>query len=406
MKLNDVVVRTLSPPDHGQRTFYDDALPNFGIRVSQGGTRTFVVRHGHERHLVTIGRYPIISLSDARQLAREKLAEVVLGKKHTKAKRWNTALTEYLAHCKTKNRSGTVEEYERLINAHFAFGTRRLGDLEYEDFERRLKKLEDTPSERSHALTAVKVFLSWCVKPPRRYIAANPLAGLTAKKRPSRTRVLSDDELRWIWEACEQTGEQSPPVNEIVIEGTTGEAAVPPRLPAHFTTIVRLLILTGQRKGETAALKRAYFSHNEQTICLPSEITKNGREHTLPVGPMAVKILRQACEGQVGYLFPARRRSKCTNEPQPFNGFGKAKRDLDKLSGVTGWTLHDIRRTVRTNLSKLKVLPHISERILNHISSRGELEDTYDLYRFLPEMRDAMDLWEGHVRTVLTNDER
>src|SRR5438309_112235 len=65
MKLNDVVVRTLLPRTKGQKTYYDDVLPNFGMRVSQGGTRTFIVRHGHERHLITLGRYPLISTAAA-----------------------------------------------------------------------------------------------------------------------------------------------------------------------------------------------------------------------------------------------------------------------------------------------------------------------------------------------------
>jgi integrase len=121
------------------------------------------------------------------------------------------------------------------------------------------------------------------------------------------------------------------------------------------------------------------------------------------VGTLAQSVLDQYRDAE-GLLFPAR-----TKTVQPFNGFGVAKRKLDKLCDVPGWTLHDLRRTFKTNLSKLGVMPYISERLLNHISSRGELEDTYDLYKFLPEMRAAIDLWDTHLTRLLimvNGDER
>jgi hypothetical protein len=71
------------------------------------------------------------------------------------------------------------------------------------------------------------------------------------------------------------------------------------------------------------------------------------------------------------------------------------------LSGVTGWTLHDIRRTFRSGLGRLGVAPHIAERLVNHISARTDMERTYDLYRYLPEMREAMDKWETHIAKII-----
>jgi len=84
----------------------------------------------------------------------------------------------------------------------------------------------------------------------------------------------------------------------------------------------------------------------------------------------------------------------------PFSGWSKGKKALDKLANIAPWTLHDLRRTFRTNLGRLKVRPDIGERLVNHISARTEMEETYDLYTYLPEMREAMEKWEAFVRSI------
>jgi hypothetical protein len=84
---------------------------NFGCRVSQGGTKSFVVQHGLDRRLVTIGRYPVISLADARAEAKRVLAEMTLGKHRPRTVRWDEALAQYLAACEEKNRESTVHSY-------------------------------------------------------------------------------------------------------------------------------------------------------------------------------------------------------------------------------------------------------------------------------------------------------
>ena len=92
MKLTDISVRALPPPTKGQKTHWDDTLQNFGCRVSQGGTKSFVVQHGADRRLITIGRYPVISLADARDEAKRLLAEMTLGRHRPRTARWDEAL--------------------------------------------------------------------------------------------------------------------------------------------------------------------------------------------------------------------------------------------------------------------------------------------------------------------------
>src|SRR5205823_128780 len=120
MRLTDIAIRALQAPEKGQRTYFDDTLPSFGVRVSQGGTRTFIVMYGPERIRKTIARYPIISLADARTEAKRILAEHTLGRTRPKAVRFDTALEEYFADLEQRveqgqNKPRTLKCYKRLI---------------------------------------------------------------------------------------------------------------------------------------------------------------------------------------------------------------------------------------------------------------------------------------------------
>src|SRR5580693_589337 len=109
--LTDIAVRNLKPPERGQVTLTDDSLPGFGLRVSQGGTKSFVLVHGKTRERVTIGQYPAISLADARSEAKRFLAKRTLGKARPKSIAWDEAKTLFLAACAQKNKSRTLDDY-------------------------------------------------------------------------------------------------------------------------------------------------------------------------------------------------------------------------------------------------------------------------------------------------------
>jgi integrase len=317
-----------------------------------------------------IGRYPTITLAQARDKAKIILAERALGKHRPSNISWKKALAEYLGAVEAKNRPHTHREYSRTLKSYFPFGDTKLADIAKADISKKLARLKDTPSQQKHAAVYLKVFFNWAIA--EEYLATNPLQAYKQGKAIRRKRILTADELRAVWVASWE------------IEGL-------------FGTIVRLLILTGQRRGEIATLLRTYYSHNQQTVTLPGELTKNHLEHTFPVGPLASQILM----AQIGsptrrgsdFLFPSR-----TSVERPFNGWSKCKKELDKHAGIAAWTLHDIRRTFRTNLGRLKVRPDIAERLVNHASARTEMEETYDLYTYLPEMREAMEKWEGFVQ--------
>jgi integrase len=271
----------------------------------------------------------------------------------------------FLDEKRERRKERTVKDHKRHLDL-LGFKC-QLADVTHQDMERKLKRLP--PSEFNHRLACAKTFLTWAQK--KRYITENPTVGLTPHKRAKRKRILTDEELRTVWRGTDQ-------------------------LTGHFKEIVRLLILMGQRRGETAAMQDVYYSNNQQTLTLPSEITKNGREHTFPVGPIAAEILARNIrkERPSSLLFQA------VGSTKPFSGWSKCKAELDKLAPIAPWTLHDLRRTFRTTLGRLKVRPDIAERLVNHVSARTDMEETYDLHLYLEEMREAIEKWEVFMQSV------
>jgi len=349
MNLTDIGIRALDKPEKGATVYYDDTLKGFGVRVTANGVKSYVLTHGPRRTRKTIGRVGIIKLQDARTSAKQLLAEYTLGKTQPVSKRWKAALAEYLAEVKANRRKTTLKSYKRHLEGHFKFGDTLIEALSPNDFQTALDRLKGRRSEYHHAFVYLRIFIRWAFR--KHYLDKNPLERMKpppgSKKRK---RVLTDAELVKVWNSC-------------------------PDDP--FGRIVRLLILCGQRMTETSNI-----SHNmigEDTITLPGEYTKNHRDHTFPFPKMARPYLHHLTYG----------------------GFSKAKKRLDEASGVYGWTLHDLRRTLKTNWAKLGVAKAVSEKYINHISGEnsGE-EETYNQYDYLPEMRAAVKRWEAYLQKL------
>jgi integrase len=345
MRLTEMTLRTIPFPAAGQVTHFDDSLPGFGIRVSVGGTKSFVLIHGRHRERLTLGRYPIISLAQAREKAKNILAERKLGNGAAPRITYQTAHDAFIAHCERKNRSKTVKDYKRLLKRHFPFGTTPLRDISRLDISTRLDKLTETPAEQNYAFRVIRHFFRFCLQ--KGYATQTPCAGMTTpSKLKSRDRVLTDEELYQIWHACR----------------------------GQFGNYVRCLILLAQRRGE---LRKAIG--DTATITIPAHVAKNGRELTIPLPAFALPFWTP-----------------------PFSNFAwsREKKELDKRAGVTGWTLHDLRRTAATGMAQLDVAPHIIEKILNH--STGTVSGVAAVYNrnlYLPQMKAALETWADYIQT-------
>ena len=236
---------------------------------------------------------------------------------------------------------------------------------------------------------------SWAVK--RGMVPANPFTKLPIPQGIARReRVLSDAELAEIWAAA-------------------GNAAPP------YGTIIRLLILTGQRRGEVAGMDWDEISEDLATWTLPRERTKNGVVHTVPIGATASGLLRGSLPNganQASHVPGDLRGSGMLILPAspgtPFANWSRAKQALDNAitearakaaiaagtspTPLNPWSVHDLRRTVATGLQRLGVRLEVTEAVLNHISgSRGGIAGAYQRHDWASEKRTALEAWGAHV---------
>jgi integrase len=382
--LSDMTVRTAEPPVSGSVTLWDTSVRNFGLRITSTGARSFIILIGSGRRQV-IGRWPTISLAQARSKAKQIFAERTLGRYQPRTIAWEAARGEFLSHAKAKNRPTTFAEYERILNRYFPF-TGALHDITKDDVAQRLARI-CASSQRDHALVCLRVFFRWAVS--RGHLNADPTAGLQRTKLPPRARLLTDDEIRSIWRACNHVEDRRP---DDVSLSPIGDRI--PRSPAAFPTIVKLLILTGQRRNEIASLRAEFIKDGVCT--LPSALTKNKREHAIPLGACAVSILSSHAS-KAGLLFPAR-----GSREAPFNGWSKSKAALDRqLAGtVDPWTLHDLRRYYASTMARLGVKQEVTERLLNHRSGIiSGISAVYTLHDFQPEMRAAIEKYDRFLHS-------
>ena len=236
MLLTDISVRGLKGSDKNPK-FFDTKTPGFGIRVGLK-TKTWIVMRGRNRELVTIGKYPDLSLSVARTEAKKLLSTTPEAKAIDKT--WKDARDEFLEDNYKDSTSRWPHLVKLKLTNHFKkLNHRQLSDIDDTDIRAVLDKLKETPSAQLHVYRAARTFLKWCTRPPRRYIKLSPMEGYAPPGRDKKgTRTLTDDELKAVWNATEK-GSRS---------------------------VFRLLILWGTRNEETCVLERKWKPQDVLTV--------------------------------------------------------------------------------------------------------------------------------------------
>ena len=384
-------VAALAPiAGQGERIVWDAERRGLGIRIRASGARTWVIRpprKGGASKLHALGPVEAMSLASARLTAEEKLAEAAGGIDPTKAKaeaRKQAALTfgslidRYIADKEgAGRRPSTIGNLKNHLNAHWLpLHDRPLNGITRADISKRHREL--VTAHGAHAADRARSILStfyvWAAM--EGLADGNPVANTRTATTPTRReRTLSDPELAAIWHGCRDD---------------------------DFGHIVRLLILTGQRRNEVAGLSRAELQAASGIWTLPAERSKNHRPHEIPLAPLALALLPSESTGRESrnFLFG--------DGGGPFSGFSKAKAALDKrLAGAVGeWTIHDLRRTCATGMANIGVQPHIVEAVLNHVSGhKAGVAGIYNRAVYRDEKRAALNLWAEHVgKLVNAND--
>jgi integrase len=369
--LTDLVVSRLKEPG----TYFDENTPAFGIRVGKN-RKTWIVIRGRERSRTRIGRYPAVSLAEARKKALVLLGSPI--ETRPEVPKFSFALAQFYAVHLPTLKPNTRYQIKWVLNRYFAqrFKHKRLDEITHNEIASVTDSLaKATPSQAWHAFKDARIFFRWCVP---RYIKHSPMEGLRSPtKYVPRRRVLNNTELVSVWRAA-------------------GNVGYP------FGTALQLAILWGTRWGETISCRRGFINTAGRTITLPE--TKNGTEHHFPYGEMTAAILETIPRfNSTDLLFPGR------GMVGPWNGKGKAKWEFKETCKIAPWQILDLRRTFATKLAEMKVPPHIVERLLNHklgtLKTQGVITAVADVYNralYLDEMREAIEQkWEPFLQDLL-----
>lgn len=382
VKLTKVTLATLkTSKGQAERIVWDAEVRGFGIRIRASGGRTWVIRPprtGGASKLHTLGSADAIDLASARRAAQEKIAEAALGGDHTKAKAEARAhaavklgglIDQYVSDKEAQGRrSSTLSNLRNHLVVHWApLHGRPLRAITRAEVSERHREIanDNGPHAADRARSILSTFFTWAMS--EGLAEMNPVtASRTATVPTRRDRVLSDAEMTAVWCACRND---------------------------DFGRIVRLLILTGQRRNEVAGMRRSELDPSGSLWVLPAERSKNKRAHEIPLSPLAVSVLSGTVRREGRDLIFG-------EGDGAFSGFSKAKAALDKRIGDAAgeWGIHDLRRTAATRMADLGILPHVVEAVLNHVSgARAGVAGIYNRAAYRDEKRAALALWADRV---------
>ncbi len=374
-------------PTKGEAVYFDngkpkDRAPGLALRIRHAGSRKFVFfyRHGGRLLKLTIGDAASWTLDKARTTARDLRVQVEKGnnpsaEKETKrtasALLFSSIKDEYLAARKPNLKPRSHEQCARHLSKHWkALHKMALGSIDRATVAVLLRTIatNNGPVAADRARSNLSAMFAWAIG--EGLCDANPVDGTNkASENKLRERVLTDAELAAVWKVA--------PDND-------------------YGRIIRLLMLTAQRRNEVGSLQWSEIDTRTKTITLSNSRTKNSREHSVPLSKDALAILL-AIPHRAGrdFLFGQGRGA--------FSGWSKAKSMLDAKLGdvVAHWTLHDLRRTGATRMADSGVQPHIIEAVLNHISgTRAGVAGVYNRAAYEPEKRAALDTLASYIKTA------
>ena len=372
---------------------FDDTLPGFGIRKFTSGRVSYFVKFnvGEQQRRLTLGAVVPGNLAEMRRKASNVLAKARLGQdavaeKRTAAGKRTVAIgpliTDYLADREPKLRPRYYCEIRRQLEKDWKpLHTRDVQGVSRSDVISVIDEIALRQGEiaADRARVALSGFYGWVIE--RGYCDANPTLNISPRSEAgARERVLTEPELAEVWQACEDD---------------------------DYGKIVRLLILTGQRRAEIGDLAWPEIDLDKRRIELPASRTKNGRPHLVPLTDQSAAILEGITASEDRDLVFGRGAGG-------FSGWSKAKAELDERIArarvkaaikkpMPPWVLHDLRRSFVTHLNENKFAPpHVIEAIVNHVSGHlAGVAGVYNKAAYMAERRGALDMWASLMASLV-----
>lgn len=379
---------------------WDAKIPGFGVKVTPAGNKVYLYQYrmggrGSKVRRYTIGKHGAVTADQARNEARRLAALVLQGddpqaQKQKKRKiDVQLAFDRYLDHfaeeCLKVEWKASHQEVEAMLRTYAlpVLRSKPLPEITAQDVSAVLRPLRRKPASRSKLFAIMRRLFRWA-KSEGDLVGPSPMADMEAPDPPAeRDRWLRDWELALVWEAAADLG-------------------------YPFGPMVRMLILTGQRRNEVSDLPWQEIDRSEALWSLPAARAKNGEAAYIPLSSLAIDELgsiakrkKKADWPRTGFVFT-------TTGSSPVSGFSRAKSRLDKLitkandgNPLDEWTLHDLRRTLTTGMQRLGVRFEVTEAILNHKSgSRSGVAGVYQRHDWAPEKRAALDAWARHITAI------
>ena len=359
-----ITIRTVKGLGQGE-TIWDESVKGFGAR-RQLNSVSYVLkyRHNGKQRFVTIGRHGVLTPDEARRKAKKVLGSVADGVDPVgpKADSLAAVINDYLSRAKGTLRPSSYRHTQRYLLENWrGYHRTPVANLKRRDVALGLAEIETkhSPIIALRARTALSTMFNWAIRQGYE-IPANPVLGTNRiEVKQSRDRVLTKAELATIWRQC---GDDD------------------------YGRIVRLLILTGQRRDEVGRMKWSELDLERKVWVIPAERTKNKREHILPLTDAMIALLPERWRD---FVFG----------PKGFVNWGNSRA---KLNGVEDFRLHDLRRTAVTMMAELGIQPHIIEAILNHVSGhKAGVAGIYNKAKYLDEMRSALKRWAEHIEQIV-----
>jgi integrase len=402
-RITKTAIDAIVPSDRDQ-FIWDGRLSGFGVKITRGGAKVFIFQYrmggrGAKVRRFTIGKYGKLTVEQARKKAELLALDVANGvdpqqeKLAARVKAVDLAFDAYVGlfteKCLKVEWQATHKYVSSLLTQHAVpvLRSKPLPDITRRDVRQVIEKVADKTATASNLFAVLRRMFSWAVE--REDLERSPFEGMRPPPKPaSRDRVLSDEELALIWRGADALG-------------------------YPFGPMVQLLILTGARRDEIAAMDWSELDRDARGWVLPAARAKNSQRSENVLSRPAVEILdgiaarslRKDTWPRAGFVFS-------TTGTTPVSGYSRAKRRLDRevadIAKAEGkqppapWRLHDLRRTLATGLQRLGVRFEVTEAVLNHVSgSRGGVAGIYQRHDWADEKRAALEAWSRHVKVLL-----